>query len=57
MGDNWANELARILESWQGGSITRYPHEALEDFARLVELWGGSHDDEHSGRAAMGRGH
>lgn len=40
MNDDWAIELARILESWQGGSITRYPHEALEDFARLVEIWG-----------------
>lgn len=38
--EEWSAEMARILDSWQGGSITRYPHEALEDFARLVELWG-----------------
>lgn len=43
--EEWSAEMARILDSWQGGSITRYPHEALEDFARLVELWGGSHDE------------
>lgn len=38
--EEWAAELAGILDAWQRGSITRYPHEALEDFARLVELWG-----------------
>jgi len=39
MNDDWAIELARILDWWKGKNVQDAKFEALLDFARLVEIW------------------